>query len=400
MDMGTRNRTVARGAGFVLALVMALFATRAEAADYGYTVASSSSVNFYVNGATWADLHYQINGGTQLNVRMNVSGTNNTYTVGGLSNGASVRYFFTVGASTGAFDTAWTTFTFTGTGGGGGGGGTGNWVVVWEDTFDGSGQPNAANWNYHVGNGFNPGANSFDGWGNGEWEWYRPENTYRSNGNLVIRADDNTTPTNIAGRNWYQRSGRITTKGKKSWTYGRIEARMALPNVTGTWPAFWMMGDACDDTYTSDYGAAIGTYDRMASNWSSCGEIDIMEHRNTETVTFQNLFWDSRTGLFPWADGQNNQQPNQANAGDVTQFHLYSIEWDANQIRWYIDRDTNPNPVHTVDITAANKEEFHKPFHIILNLALSGVFTGNAQLNPAQFPTSVLVDYVRVWQKQ
>ncbi|HEY0190100.1 MAG TPA: glycoside hydrolase family 16 protein, partial [Kofleriaceae bacterium] len=99
--MGSRSRTAARGAGYIIALVLALFASRAEAADYGYTVASASSVQFYVHGATWADLHYQVNGGAQLNVRMAVSGTDNSYTVGGLSNGASVRYFFTVGASSG-----------------------------------------------------------------------------------------------------------------------------------------------------------------------------------------------------------------------------------------------------------------------------------------------------------
>jgi beta-glucanase (GH16 family) len=125
-----------------------------------------------------------------------------------------------------------------------------------------------------------------------------------------------------------------------------------------------------------------------------------MEHRNTETVTFQNLFWDSRTGLFPWADGQNNDLPGQATAGDVSQFHLYTIEWEPTQIRWYIDRDTNPNPVHTVDTTPANMEEFRKPFHIILNLAISGQFTNNAQPDPAAFPVTMSVDYVRVWQRQ
>jgi beta-glucanase (GH16 family) len=347
----------------------------------------------------WADLHYQVNGGGQLNVRMNPSGTNHFFDVGGLSVGATVRYFFTVGLSTGAIDTPWTQLTFTG-------GApttpppTGNWVVVWEDTFDGSGQPNTASWSYHVGNGLNPGLGAFGGWGNGEWEWYRPENSFRQNGNLVIRADYNTAATTIAGRDWFQRSGRITTKGKRSWQFGRIEARIAMPNAVGTWPAFWMMGDACDDSVTTDFNAPITRFDTMASNWSSCGEVDIMEHRNTETVTFQNLFWDARTGLFPWADGQNNQQPNQATVGDVTQFHLYTIEWDANQIRWYIDRDTRPAPVHTVDISASNKEEFRKPFHIILNLALSGQFTNFAEPDRAIFPLSMLVDYVRVWQRQ
>jgi beta-glucanase (GH16 family) len=396
---GLRGLLGPRALGGAIVLAVMLLASNARATDWGNTVTSASSVQFYVHDAIWADLHYQVNGGVQLNVRMNPSGTNHTYDVGGLTNGATVSYFLTINVASGAFDTASTQFTFTGSAGGGGGS-TGTWTVVWEDTFDGSGALNTANWNYHVGNGLNPGLNAFSGWGNGEWEWYRPENSFRQNGNLVIRADYNSTATVIAGRSWFQRSGRITTKAKRSWQYGRIEARIAMPNALATWPAFWMMGDSCDDTFTSDPGAPITRFDTMASNWSSCGEIDIMEHRNTETVTFQNLFWDSRTGLFPWADGQNNQQPNQASVGDVTQFHLYTIEWEPTQIRWYIDRDTRPTPVHTVDITASNKEEFSKPFHIILNLALSGQFTGNAQPIQANFPLSMLVDYVRVWQRR
>jgi len=387
-----RPRTWGRGLGGAIALVVVLLATDAAAADWGYTVTSSTSVQFYVHDAVWADLHYQVNGGVQLNVRMIANGVNHSYDVGGLATGAAVRYFFTVGSATGALDTAWTQFTF-------GGAPPPTWTVVWEDTFDGSGPPNAATWNYHVGNGWNPGLGAFQGWGNGEWEWYRPENSFRSNGNLVIRGDYASSATVIAGRSWFQRSGRLTTKAKRSWQYGRIEARIALPTAVATWPAFWMMGDACDDTVTTDPGAPITRFDTMASNWSSCGEIDIMEHRNAEQVTFQNLFWDSRTGLFPWADGQNNDRPNQATVGDVGPFHLYTIEWDASQIRWYVDRETRPAPVHTVDITPANMEEFRRPFHIILNLALSGQFTGPAQPDPATFPLFMYVDYVRVWQR-
>ncbi len=369
----------------------------ARAADNGYTILSSSSVQFFVNGAPWADLHYQINSDVQQNFRMAVSNNNNTYTVNNIPAGAVVKYFFTIGNSSGgATDTAWSQFTM---GSSGGGGGTGNWTVVWEDNFDGSGQPDASNWNYHVGNGFNPGANAFDGWGNGEWEWYRPENAYLQNGNLVIRADYNSSPTTIAGRQWYQRSARLTTEGKRSWTYGRIEARMQLPTATATWPAFWMMGDASDDTFTTNYGADINTYDRMASNWSSCGEIDIMEHKNADTITYQNLFWDTRTGVFPWSGSNVANNPSTFGTGNVAAFHLYSIEWDANQIAWFVDRDTNPNPVKVQSITDGTMEEFHKPFHIILNLALAGQFPGTTP-NQGDFPLYMLVDYVRVWQKQ
>ncbi|WP_395825087.1 family 16 glycosylhydrolase [Archangium minus] len=396
MKAGARGLLAVR---WMVLMFAVLLATGASAATSGYTITSTTSVHFFVSDAPWADLHYQINGGTQLNVRMITSGTNHhIYNVTGVPAGATVRYFFTIGSySGGATDTAWAQFSMSGTNPNPP---TGTWTVVWEDTFSGSGQPNPANWSYHVGNGWNPGAGAFSGWGNGEWEWYRPENTYVQNGNLVIKGEYHTTPTVIAGRNWYQRSGRITTKGKRSWTHGRIEARIAMPNAIGTWPAFWMMGTACDDTVTTNYAAPMSHYDVMASNWSSCGEIDIMEHKNSETNTYQNLFWDSRIGLYPWANGMNNDQPGNIYVGNVTQFHLYTIEWEPTQIRWYVDRETNPSPVHTVDITASNKEEFQKPFHIILNLALSGQFTGNAEPNPADFPMYMYVDYVRVWQRK
>ncbi len=276
----------------------------------------------------------------------------------------------------------------------------GDWQLVWEDTFDGAGQPNAENWNYQVGNGFNPGINAFQGWGNGEWEWYRPESSYQEDGNLVIRADYDTEPMNISGIDWYQRSGRVTTQGKHTWTYGRVEARIAIPRAIGTWPTFALMGSACDDTYTEDYDTPLETYDVMPTNWPSCGEIDIMLHRNTETAAHQNLFWDSRVGLFPSAPGFIGQSPGQVEAGDVTAFHLYTIEWEPGEIRWYLDRESNPNPVHTVAIAADTMEEFQAPFHLVMSLALSGTFTGNLEPNAADFPLFMRVDYVRVWQRE
>ncbi|MBN2440702.1 MAG: family 16 glycosylhydrolase [Spirochaetales bacterium] len=277
----------------------------------------------------------------------------------------------------------------------------GNWTIVWEDNFDGSGQPDSSNWNYNVGNGYNPGSAVFDGWGNGEWEWYRPDNAYQQNGNLVIRADYNSSATSIQGRNWSQFSARLTTQGKRSWRYGRIEARIAMPSAPGTWPAFWMMGTSCDATYTSNYNPAMSYYDTMASNWSSCGELDIMEHKNNDSVITQNLFWDTRTGVYPWGEGQNASHATEnINVGDVTQFHLYSLEWDSNEFRWYVDRESNPNPTKIESITASNQEEFHKPFFIMLNLALSGQFTGPTDPNINDFPLYMYVDYVRVWQQQ
>ncbi|MBN1411376.1 MAG: family 16 glycosylhydrolase [Spirochaetales bacterium] len=42
----------------------------------------------------------------------------------------------------------------------------------------------------------------------------------------------------------------MTTQGKLSWQYARIEARIRLPNAVGSWPAFWMMGTSNDGSYS------------------------------------------------------------------------------------------------------------------------------------------------------
>jgi chitodextrinase len=81
---------------------------------YGHTV-TGSNVQFYVNNAPWADVHYTINNGAQQNLRMNYSGGNNSFTLAGVSAGATVTYRFTIGlAAGGATETPWTTFTMGG----------------------------------------------------------------------------------------------------------------------------------------------------------------------------------------------------------------------------------------------------------------------------------------------
>ena len=72
----------------LLGLVIAWLAVaRAAAATSGFTITSSSSVQFWVHDAPWADLHYQINSGVQLNVRMVANGTNHTYDVTAIPSG-------------------------------------------------------------------------------------------------------------------------------------------------------------------------------------------------------------------------------------------------------------------------------------------------------------------------
>ncbi|WP_313134476.1 family 16 glycosylhydrolase [Anaerocolumna sp.] len=68
-------------------------------------------LEFYVNGATFADLHYKINNGGLINVAMKNSGSGNfTYPVDPVKQGDVVEYFFTYNPGNGALDTQ--TFTY------------------------------------------------------------------------------------------------------------------------------------------------------------------------------------------------------------------------------------------------------------------------------------------------
>lgn len=76
--------------------------TPAPTATYGATAQAGGLLQFYANGGAWADVHYSLAGGSQLNVRMNNSGTSNSYQISGLSSGEVVSYWFTIGQSDGS----------------------------------------------------------------------------------------------------------------------------------------------------------------------------------------------------------------------------------------------------------------------------------------------------------
>lgn len=228
-----------------------------------------------------------------------------------------------------------------------------NWQLVWSDEFDGS---ISSDWIFETGGG---------GWGNNELEYYRSENASVSNGELVITAKQES----YGGYSYT--STRMKTQGNKFWTYGKVEARIALPSIQGLWPAFWMLGENIDD--------GVG--------WPACGEIDIMENVNT----IANVY-----GTIHWADNNSNYASYGGNTTtSTTDYHVYAIEWDAAEIRWYVDGVQ----YHVADIENSinGTDEFHKDFFILLNLAVGGNWPG-FDINTSGLPAEMRVDYVRVYQ--
>ncbi len=225
-----------------------------------------------------------------------------------------------------------------------------SWQQVWSDEFNGS---ISNDWVFETGAG---------GWGNNELQYYRRENATVSNGNLVMTAKRES----FGGSNYT--SVRMKTQGKKSWKYGKIEARIAMPSFNGIWPAFWMLGDNI---------SSVG--------WPKCGEIDIMEHVNAGTEVVGTIHWD---------DNGHKEYGGRTNTDNLNNFHTYAVEWNATEIKWLID-GRQYHVAATGGVNGTN--EFQNNFFILLNLAVGGNWPG-FNIDNNGFPTSMLVDYVRVFQ--
>ncbi|HWZ14718.1 MAG TPA: glycoside hydrolase family 16 protein [Mucilaginibacter sp.] len=224
--------------------------------------------------------------------------------------------------------------------------------LVWSDEFNGT-SVNTSNWKFETGGG---------GWGNNELEYYQAANATVANGYLSI-----TAKKQQVGSNQYT-SARMKTQGLQQFTYGRVEARIKMPVVKGLWPAFWMLG-----TNITTVG------------WPKCGEIDIMEHINTDSLNHGTIHW------------YNNG--NASYGGQVTtspsQFHVYDVTWTPTAINWDIDgvQYFTANIANGINGTGC----FQNPFFIILNLAVGGNWPGNT-IDTSKLPASMVVDYVRVYQ--
>lgn len=227
--------------------------------------------------------------------------------------------------------------------------------AVFFDEFNVDGAPDSSKWGYDLGNN--------NGWGNNEAQYYtnRTQNAVVSNGTLKI----NLIKEAYQGYNYT--SARLLSKGKYSMKYGKVEIRAKIPSGGGTWPALWMLGDNID---------SVG--------WPACGEIDIMEHvGNQLNRIFGTLHYPGRSGGN--ADGASVMISNA-----TTEFHIYSMEWNASNIKIYVDNqlfftyNNNPN------------SPFNQNFFFIMNVAMGGNFGGT--IDPNVTNATMEVDYIRVYQ--
>lgn len=245
--------------------------------------------------------------------------------------------------------------------------------LIWRDEFNGT-AVDSSKWDYDYGDGSSIGVWR---WGNNEAQWYKPENATVSDGKLHIAGKKES----VSGYDYT--SCRMVTRGKFSFKYGYIEAKISLPEITGMWPAFWMLPE------NNVYGG-----------WPHSGEIDILEARgritnqSTSAIHYSNLNGDhdQKYGGYTFSGGKT-----------LSSYHTYACEWTSTSIKFYVDGynylSYSNSDWSTKGAPASTTAPFDQNFHIILNLAIGGDFDGGA-LPPTSFTSANMkVEYVRVFQK-
>lgn len=242
----------------------------------------------------------------------------------------------------------------------------GAYHLVWSDEFDGSAL-DESNWTPQIGG---------NGWGNQEAQYYtnRPENLRVEDGCLVIEARKEQYEANE------YTSARIYSKGKREFTYGKLEARISLPSGGGLWPAFWTLGNR--------------------GGWPNCGEIDIMEYvgnvPNRILGTLHTIKDKSGSRSSRAYTGLTNIENN---------FHVYGVEWTCEEkngkdvIRFYVDDVVYSEQVEEV-IDDDEYWPFNRPNYFIINMAVGGTLGGRIDDGIWASPRLMKVDWVRVYQRQ
>ena len=258
------------------------------------------------------------------------------------------------------------------------------YTLVWSDEFDGN-EVDSSKWSYELGNWKLDENGNYvtGGWGNNEQEFYTDKNASVKDGVLTIAARKESYVDEVQGSYDYT-SSRLSTQHKFSTCGGRIEVRARCDSGKSLWPAIWMLPE-----------------DSVYGGWAASGEIDIMEgwgstpEKICGTIHFGDV-WPNNTYLtndytFPSGDSTEN-------------WHTYSVEWDRDEMRWYVDDDLYSTQKDWFSVNHAYPAPFDQNFYIILNYAIGGHFDGidGIYAEPATFANGEKhfdIDYIRVYDK-
>ena len=241
--------------------------------------------------------------------------------------------------------------------------------LIWSDEFNADGAPDPSKWSYDIGDGCDIG---LCGWGNNELQYYTSDNAVVANGVLRISAKKES----VGGKDYT--SARMVTRGNHVFRYGRIQFRARTSGCTarGTWPALWLLPD-----------------ERVYGGWPNSGEIDVMEAVGYEENKFHGSV---HTGAYNHGIGT---QKTASVIKSELDWHIFEIDWREDKILFAVNGEVfftfAPD-----DVTNSAKWPFNQDFHLILNIAVGGMWGSVQGVDAEAFEGDgqyMEVDYVRVY---
>lgn len=204
--------------------------------------------------------------------------------------------------------------------------------------------------------------------------WNRYMSDYDSlyeirDGNLILRGALNTTQKGDTAT--YLTAG-VYTAGKKTFGHGRIEIRARLGTARGYWPAFWMLP--------------------ATQKWPLGGEIDIMEHLNSDSVVYQTLHTNYTLKL-----NIKEPKPGAVPAYVPGEYNVYGVERREDKICFYVNGKLTLTYPRLA--SAAHKDQFPfnvEPFYLLLDSQLGGDWVG--AINPDDLPVEMQIDWVKFYE--
>ncbi len=246
------------------------------------------------------------------------------------------------------------------------------WEVQWIERFDGDGV-DWDNWTAQTQANFNAEVQCYTD------DDSSPDRNYEvSDGTLkIIARRGGVDCPGLGGQFKSWTSGRLNSKDKREFLYGRIEARIRFHNLEGgTWPAFWMLENRIDEQPIAGDGDNVGWPNPGAS------EIDVWEWFANEPESYIINFFNN----FGFACGFERRPPYAGGATDVLEWHTYAMEWTADEMVFFMDND---------EVARYNLQGcpvYEEPMFVLLNVAMGGNLGGT--IDPDLDLATLEIDYV------
>lgn len=233
----------------------------------------------------------------------------------------------------------------------------------------------------------------------GTWSW-EPENAFTKEGSLNLRmVQENHKRGN---QELFYKSG--IARSYNTFTYGYFEARVKSCSMyPGACPSFWLHSKGPQNRYQAKDGETVAYSEIDIVELQQC-EFDNATKKHHEVNRIDcNLHASMiRDGKREWL--RPNMDPARCKTAYDSPwdprdaFHVYAVENTPETIIWYIDGK---------EVGRKANLYWHLPMHVTLSLGLRHPFEAykNGSRIPVPekttsdgFPTSMLVDYVRVWK--